>query len=395
MSNFTTELMSALLKGEGIEEVMRLELESAMNELLRHELTIFLDYEKHDPIGYNTGNSRNGMYTRQLKTRFGEISVEIPRDRNGEFKQRLIPSHQRSTDDLEAMIIQMYAKGITTAEIAQLIEKMYGAHYTPQTISNITQMVHVQVANYHQRKLNARYAVIYCDATYLSVRRDGVAKEALHVLLGITPEGYKEILDYRLFPSESSENYREMFNDIKTRGVQEVLLFVSDGLKGFRNVCLESFPTAQHQSCWVHISRNISRLIRPKDKPEILTELKKVYQATDRAEAQAALEKFILLVSKRYPKVVDLLRSNPSLFTFYEFPSEIRSSIYTTDMIEGLNKQLKRDTKRKEQFPNEDSLDRFVCMKFLDFNQRFFDRIHKGFGLVTSLLNEYFRIELV
>ena len=272
---------------------------------------------------------------------------------------------------------------------------MYGAHYTPQTISNITQMVHVQVANYHQRKLNARYAVIYCDATYLSVRRDGVAKEALHVLLGITPEGYKEILDYRLFPSESSENYREMFNDIKTRGVQEVLLFVSDGLKGFRNVCLESFPTAQHQSCWVHISRNISRLIRPKDKPEILTELKKVYQATDRAEAQAALEKFILLVSKRYPKVVDLLRSNPSLFTFYEFPSEIRSSIYTTNMIEGLNKQLKRDTKRKEQFPNEDSLDRFVCMKFLDFNQRFFDRIHKGFGLVTSLLNEYFRIELV
>ena len=122
MSNFTTELMSALFKGEGVEEIMRLELESAMNELLKVELTSFLDYEKHDPRGYNSGNSRNGFYVRQLKTRFGEISVEIPRDRNGEFKQQLIPSHQRSTQDLENMVIQMYRRGITTAEIAELIE---------------------------------------------------------------------------------------------------------------------------------------------------------------------------------------------------------------------------------------------------------------------------------
>ena len=166
MSNFTTELMTALFKGEGVEEIMRLELESAMNELLKVELTSFLDYEKHDPRGYNSGNSRNGFYVRQLKTRFGEISVEIPRDRNGEFKQQLIPSHQHSTQDLENMVIQMYRRGITTAEISELIEKMYGAHYTPQTISNMTKVVQDQVERFHKRPLNARYSVIYCDQLF-------------------------------------------------------------------------------------------------------------------------------------------------------------------------------------------------------------------------------------
>lgn len=390
MSDFNTKLMTTLFKGESVDEIMRVELESAFNELLRNELTVFLDYEKHDPIGYNTGNSRNGIYERKLKTRFGEICVEIPRDRNGEFKQQSIPTYQRSTNDLEAMVIQMYRKGITTSEIADLIEKMYGAHYTPQTVSNMTRMVQEQVQRFHQRPLNPRYAVIYCDATYLAVRRDSVAKEALHILLGITPEGSKEVLDYRLYPSESSENYREMLQDIRSRGVEDVLLFVSDGLIGLREVCVTSFPHSRHQSCWVHVSRNVSRLVRSKDKAEILGELKKVYQAANQAEAKDVMGSFLIRVQERYPKVVTLLQSNPSLYTFYEFPAGIRSSIYTTNSIEGLNKQLKRDTKRKEQFPNEDALDRFVCVKFLEFNQRFTMRVHKGFGCVSSRIDELF-----
>ena len=157
MSNFSTDLMSAFLKGESIEEVMRIELEKAVNELLQLELTSYLDYEKYDPIGYNTGNSRNGTYSRQLKTRFGEISVEIPRDRNGEFKQHTVPSYKRSTDDLESMIIQMYQRGITTTEISELIERMFGMYYTPQTISNMTQVLSDQVEAFHTRQIQTRY----------------------------------------------------------------------------------------------------------------------------------------------------------------------------------------------------------------------------------------------
>jgi len=380
MNNFSTDLMSAFLKGERIEEVMRVELEKTVNELLRLELTSYLDYEKYDPIGYNTGNSRNGSYTRQFKTRFGEISIEIPRDRNGEFKQHTVPPYKRSTDDLESMIIQMYQRGITTSEISQLIEKMFGMYYTPQTISNITQVLSDQVEAFHTRSIQSRYVSLYLDATYLSVRRDKVSKEALHIIVGITEEGIKEILDYRLYPSESSENYREMLNDLKSRGLEEVLICVSDGLIGLSDVCLEVFPQTQHQSCWVHLSRRVGHLVRAKDKAVILNDLKEVYQAKSRNEALTQLEQFKAKYERHYPKAVQVLKNTDSLLSFYNFPVSIQRSIYTTNLIENLNKQLKRHTKKKEQFPNEDSLDRFICSLFINMNQKFQTRIHKGFN---------------
>lgn len=215
-------------------------------------------YEKYDPIGYNSGDSWNGIYIRQLMTKFGEITVEVPRDRKGDFKQQTIPVYKRNDDSLETTVIQLYQKGVTTSEIAELIEKMYGHYYTPATISNLTKQVEQQVNEFHSRPLQNRYVVIYGDATYLNVRRDSVAKEALHVLVGIDEYGHKEVLDYRLYKSEF------------------------------------------------------------------------------------------------------------------------------------LNKKLKHDIERKEQFPNEDSLDHFTCMKVLDYNQRFSDMVHKGFGLVIAELINLF-----
>ncbi len=390
MNHFSTQLTKALSQGYSIDEIIRQEIETTINQLLRTELTVFLDYERYDPIGYNSGNSRNGSYTRQFQTKYGEITVEVPRDRNGEFTQQTIPSYKRRSDDLETTILQLYSKGITTSEIADLIEKMYGHAYTTQTISNITQVVEEHVEAFHQRTLNKRYIAIYCDATHLNVRRDSVSKEALHILVGITQEGTKEVLDYRLFPQESCANYREMFEDIKARGVNEVLLFVSDGLTGIRDVCLEIYPQALHQSCWVHIQRNIARLVRAKDRKEILELLKPVYQADSQLEAQATLKHFTTETSNRYPKVIKLLDQNPSLLSFLSFPKSIRRSIYTTNILEGMNKQIKRYTKRKEQFPNEASLDRFVCNQLMEYNQRFSSRVHLGFNLVHSEIDEMF-----
>ena len=390
MSNFSTELMSAFLKGESIEEVMRLELEKCVNELLRLELTSYLDYEKYDPIGYNSGNSRNGSYTRQLKTRFGEISVEVPRDRKGEFKQHTLPSYKRSTDDLESMIIQMYQRGITTSEISELIEKMFGMYYTPQTISNMTRVLSEQVEAFHTRKIQARYVSLYLDATYLSVRRDSVSKEALHLIVGITEDGLKEILDYRLYPTESSENYREILMDLKSRGLEEVLICISDGLIGLNEVCLEVFPQCRYQSCWVHLSRRVGHLVRAKDKSLVLNDLKEVYQADSKQEAHSQLDVFRTKYEKHYPKAVQVLNNTDALLTFYDFPVSIQRSIYTTNLIENLNKQLKRHTKKKEQFPNEESLDRFICSLFIKFNQNYQSRIHKGFQLSEYELSTYF-----
>lgn len=390
MTNFNTELYTALAQGISLDTFIRSELEIAMNQLLQTELTVFLDYERYDPIGYNSGNSRNGNYTRTVKTKYGEVCLTIPRDRNGDFNQQTIPPYKRQTDDLETTILQLYSKGITTSEIADLIEKMYGHAYTPQTVSSITQAIETSVDEFHKRLLSKRYLAVYGDSTYLNVRRDSVSKEALHILIGITPEGYKEVLDYRIYPQESADNYREMLKDIQMRGCEEVLLFITDGLTGIRDACLEVYPKAMHQTCWVHLQRNVSRLVRAKDRKEILEQLKPVYQATEKSVAIDLLENFKASVKKRYPKVVAMFDKNKSLFEFLDFPRQIQRSLYTTNLIEGFNKHLKRYTRRKEQFPNEESLDRFVCSQVIEYNHKGIRRIHKGFDIVQSEIETLF-----
>lgn len=390
MSNFNTEIFKSLSQGISIEEIIRLEIEEVVNQLLLNELTIFLDYEKHDVIGYNSGNSRNGFYSRKLLTKYGEISIKMPRDRNGEFKQQTVPAYDRRTDSLETTVLQLYSRGVTTSEIADLIEKMYGHAYTKQTISNITKAVEVNVDAFHNRKFNKRYVALYCDATMLNVRRDTVAREALHIIIGITEEGHKDVLDYRLYPHEAASNYTDMLQDLYERGLEEVLIIISDGLTGIKEACLKVYPKADHQTCWVHIQRNIAKLVRATDRKEIMNAVKPLYQSQNLESANSEFNNLKDTIGKKYPKVIKLLETNESLFSFYKYPMQIRRSIYTTNLVEGLNKQLKRQTKKKEQFPNEESLERFVCNYFLDYNARLGTRVHIGFGEVTMELNELF-----
>lgn len=390
MNDFTTELIKNLSNNVSIEEIFRSELEKAINKLLETELTCFLGYEKSSKDGYNTGDSRNGYYKRVFKTRYGELNLSIPRDRAGEFKQQTLPSHARSSDSLEEMVILMYRKGITTREIAELIEKMYGQYYSRQTISNITQAFQEQVTAFHHRSISKRFSVIYCDATYLNVRRDSVAKEALHIIMGITDEGQREILDYALYPQERAENYADMLKGLKERGLEEVLLFVTDGLTQIREQLLRVFPKARHQTCWTHICRNLMKYIRAKDRSIVMKDFKEIYTQRD---SNAAMEKLVQFGEKykgMYPKVVEKLSDVTSFFSFYEFPESIRRSIYTTNLIENFNKQIKRQCKKKIQFPNEDSLDRFICSLALEYNRKGDERKHKGFSLAYPQLIEMF-----
>lgn len=390
MSDFNTKILEALLKNDSIEEIFRQELENALNQLFVIELDAFLNYDKYDPSGYNSGNSRNGSYTRTLHTEYGDLHLMIPRDRIGEFHQRTIPPYKRNTDTLENSIIQMYSHGITTREISDLIEKMYGQYYTAQTVSNIARAVESNVQAFHNRPINKQYAVIYCDATYLSVRRDSVAKEALHIIVGITPDGIKEVLDFALFPSESAANYKSMLEHLKGCGLEDVLLFVTDGLKGIRDAVLTVYPKAKYQACWTHLCRNVLKYVRAKDKAVVMEDLKPVYSSKNREDAINALYDFMKKYQGIYPRVIDVLNDLDSLFTFYAFPEKIQRSIYTTNLIENFNKNLKRGTKRKEQFPNEDSLERYVCTFCMDYNKQFGERVHRGFKESCSELLEMF-----
>lgn len=391
MTDLNTELMQALLKNESLDEFFRAHLEKAVNDLLQNELTAFLGYEKYSIEGIGSGNSRNGSYNRKLDTKYGKLNLAIPRDRNGEFDQHLVPEYSRRTDDLETTIITLYRKGITTREITDLIEKLYGHYYTPATISNIAKAVGDQVEAFHKRPLSERYVVIYMDATYLNVRRDSVAKEPLHVLLGITPDGNREILDYALYPTEAASNYEEMLENIKKRGVEQVLLFASDGLQGVRDAVKRQFPDAEHQQCWVHLARTVTRRIRNKDRQTVLNDLKTVYRSKTAIEAQQALEIFLEKHRKSYPRLHEVFdRAQPSLFQFYRFPEQIRASLYTTNVIERDNKALKHTAKGKEQFPNEDSLERYVCCYYSDSNRRYAERSMRGFKQVSAELLQMF-----
>ena len=390
MSDINTKLIQALLENRSVDDVFRQELENTINQLLKAELSSFLGYEKYSSAGWHSGNSRNGFYQRDFRTEYGVLHLQIPRDRNGKFQQQTVPEYRRQDNALETTIIQLYKNGVTTRQISELIEQMYGHYYTPQTISNITNAVQKQVEEFHNRPVSKRYAVIYCDATYLNLRRDSVTKEALHVILGITPDGHKEVLEYSIYPTEAAANYAELLLRLKKRGLEEVLLFVTDGLSGLREKLLEVFPKAKHQYCYVHLARGISSIVRPKKREEILDDFKTVYKAENADDATKKLNSFLEKWSKQYSKLNAMFSSNAGLFEFFAFPTSIHKSIYTSNLIESNNKGLKHHAKLKEQFPNEASLERFVCTYYSDYNRKQSTRIHHGFKNAESELLQMF-----
>ena len=389
MTHFTTEIMETLINKGDLDDLFRRHLELAINSLLQAELTAFLDYEKYDRAGFNSGNSRNGNYSRSFKTEYGELNLIIPRDRNGEFSQQTVPAYKRTNDALEATIIQLFQKGITMSEISDLIEKMYGHYYTPQTISNMSKMVAEDVLAFKERSLEAKYSVIFMDATHIPLKRQTVSKEAVYIVIGIRLDGTKEVLGFTIAPTASAYVWKEILQDLKDRGLEEVLLVVSDGLSGIHDSIHSVYPNAQFQQCCVHISRNISHKVRVSDRKEICDDFKLVYQATSKEEAMDQISFMIDKWKKPYPRVVKLLM-NPAILTFYNFPPSIRRTIYSTNLIEGFNKQLKKYTKRKEQFPNEESLERFLVSQFNQYNQKFLGRVHKGFKEIQDTLESMF-----
>ncbi|MFB5472691.1 IS256 family transposase [Enterococcus faecium] len=389
MPNFTTEIMETLINKGDLDELFRCHLELAVNSLLQAELTAFLDYEKYDRAGFNSGNSRNGNYSRSFRTEYGELNLVIPRDRNGKFSQQTLPAYKRTNDSLETTIIQLFQKGITMSEISELIEKMYGHHYTPQTISNMTKIVSEDIIAFKERSLESRYSVIFMDATHIPLKRQTVSKEAVYIVIGIRLDGTKEVLGFSLAPTESAYVWKEILQDLKDRGLKVVLLVVTDGLSGINDSIHSVYPNAQFQQCCVHISRNIAHKVRVSDRQEICSDFKLVYQASSKEEANNQIRFMIDKWKKQYPRVVKLLM-NPAILTFYNFPPSIRRTIYSTNLIEGFNKQLKKYTKRKEQFPNEESLERFLVSQFNNYNQKFLCRVHKGFKEIHDTLESMF-----
>lgn len=391
MNDFTKDMTNALFNQDKINDLFRQKLQRAVNDLLESELTAFLGYNPYERDGWNTGNSRNGAYYRKVDTQFGQIEIKVPRDRNGEFHQHTMPDYKRHTDVLEQTVIKLYSKGVTTREIADLIEKMYGGYYSPAMVSNISKEMIPKVEAYHQRHLSDKFFCVYLDATYIPLKRVTYEREAVYIAIGIKPNGHKEVIDYCIAPTENIEIWSEMLKGFKSRGLEQVELFLSDGVVGMKEAICQSYPKAHFQRCLVHVMRNISAKMRVDDRQKALDEFKQIHTQSNKEMAVQVLHEFYQNWEKAYKNVVrDLRQVEPDLLTFYNYPPAIRASIYSTNMIESFNNRLKRKTKPKTEFPTEQSLDTFIGVQAMDYNDRYFNRIHKGFGQVRDTLESYF-----
>ena len=390
MTQFTTELLQFLAEKQNIDEFFRSSLETAMNDLLQAELSAFLGYEPHAKEGYNTGNSRNGTYSRNFETKYGTVRLSIPRDRNGDFSPALIPAYGRRDDYLEEMVIKLYQTGVTTREISDIIERMYGHHYSPATISNISKVTQENVAAFHERPLEANYSVLFLDGTYLPLRRGTVSKECVHIALGITAEGQKAVLGYEIAPNENNASWSDLLDRLHSQGIQQVSLVVTDGFKGLDQMISQFYPLAKQQRCLIHIGRNIASKVKRADRAPILEQFKTIYCSNTLEEAELALETFITDWKPKYGKAMENLESTENLLTFYQFPHQIWRSIYSTNLIESLNKEIKRQTRKKVLFPNEEALERYLVTLFEDYNFKQSQRTHKGFGQCSDTLESLF-----
>ena len=391
MNDFTKDMANALFNQDKINDLFRQKLQQAVNDLLESELTAFLGYNPYERDGWNTGNSRNGAYYRKVDTQFGQIEIKVPRDRNGEFHQHTMPDYKRHTDVLEQTVIKLYSKGVTTREIADLIEKMYGGYYSPAMVSNISKEMIPKVEAYYQRHLSDKFFCVYLDATYIPLKRVTYEREAVYIAIGIKPNGHKEVIDYCIAPTENIEIWSEMLKGFKSRGLEQVELFLSDGVVGMKEAICQSYPKAHFQRCLVHVMRNISAKMRVDDRQKALDEFKQIHTQSNKEMAVQVLHEFYQNWERAYKNVVrDLRQVEPDLLTFYNYPPAIRASIYSTNMIESFNNRLKRKTKPKTEFPTEQSLATFIGVQAMDYNDRYFNRIHKGFGQVRDTLESYF-----
>ena len=389
MNDFTKDFAQALFNPDKINDLLRKELQQAVNNLLEAELTAFLGYDPYARNGWNTGNSRNGAYFRKVDTQFGPIEVQVPRDRNGQFHQHTLPDYKQHSDVLESMIIKLYSKGVTTREIADLIEKMYGSHYSPAQVSNISKQMIPKVEAYHKRKLSDKFFCVYLDATYLPLRRETFEREAVYIAIGIKPNGHKEVIDYCIAPSENIEVWTDMLQNMKSRGLKQVELFLSDGVVGMKTALARTYPKAHFQRCLVHVMRNICAKVRVDDREKIMNEFKQIQQQANKEAAQM-LHASIPNGTSLHHVIRSLKDIEPDLLVFYNYPKQIRASIYSTNMIESFNNVIKRKAKPKAEFPTEQSLDAFIGIQAMSYNDRYFNRIHKGFGQVQDTLESYF-----
>lgn len=362
---------------DDIQNLFKETIAEFMENGLDAELDEELGYSRYDYRNKDTDNSRNGHSSKNLKTSFGNVEISVPRDRKGEFEPQLLKKNQTSiSQDVEEKILFMYAKGMTTSDIETHIHDIYGLEVSDTTISRITDKILPIVKEWQQRPLESIYAVVFMDAIHYHVRSEGqIVKKAVYIAIGINLEGRKDILGMWVGENESAKFWATVLNGLRNRGVQDIFIACTDNLTGFSSAINAVFPKTDIQNCIIHQLRNSSKYVSYKDIKQLIADLKAVYAAADEQSALSALDDFEAAWGKKYPKIAPSWRENwANLSTYFKFPQEVRRLIYTTNAIEGFNRQLRKVTKSKSVFPTDDSLLKMLYLVMIDITKKWTGR---------------------
>ena len=331
---------------------------SLVERALEGEMTDHLGYSKHSPVGKNTSNSRNGKTSKTIRGKNGKMDISVPRDRDGKFEPQLIPKHQRRFDGFDDKIIAMYARGMTTRDIRDQLEELYGVDVSPTFISTVTDAVLDEVKAWQNRPLDPLYPIVYLDAIRIKGRHEGhIMNKAVYLAIGINTDGLKEVLGMWIAKEEGAKFWLSVLNEMKNRGLEDIFIACVDGLKGFPDAIEAVYPDSQVQLCIVHMVRHSLKYVSWKQRKEMATDLKTIYRASTVDEAKVNLDAFAEKWDKTHPKVSKSWRRNwENLVTFFDYPKDIRRAIYTTNAIESLNMTLRKVTKNRGSFPNDEAV---------------------------------------
>ena len=385
-------LQSGLLDGiKTQEELSRMlkELHSAALEaMLQGEMDNHLGYSKHQQS--SSTNARNGTSSTHVKTEFGKSQIQVPRDRDSSFEPVVLPKHQSTATPIENIIISLYAKGMSVADIEDELQEIYGYKLSTSAISLITDKVNQRVLDWQNRPLEPVYCVVWMDGIVFKVRQSGkVVNKTIYLAVGLNREGYKELLGMWLGHNESAAFWQGVLTDLKARGVVDILVTVTDNLNGFTQSIKNVFPTADTQICVVHQIRNSARYVVWKDKKAFTADMKLIYNAPNKEMAEEQLNRFAQQWNDKYPYAIQSWKRNwDELTVFFDFPLEIRKIIYTTNLIENLNGKIRKYTKNKMAFPTDDALKKSVYLSLMQITKKWTKPIH-NWGLI---LNQFLTI---
>ena len=338
---------------------------------LEAEMTEHLGHGKNEPVANGAGNTRNGKSRKTLKGEFGELPIEVPRDRHGSFEPQLIPKHQTRWAGFDDKILSLYARGMTVREIQAHLEEMYGTEVSPSLISSVTDAVADEVKAWQSRPLNPIYPIVYLDCIHVKVREGTVRVKAVYLAIGITMEGEKEVLGLWLAQSEGAKFWLQVVTELRNRGVQDILIACVDGLKGFPDAIEAVFPQATVQLCIVHMVRHSLNYVSWKRRPEVAADLRQIYQSATAEEAEIRLGEFEDKWDAEYLPIGQSWRRNWSrLIPFFDYPPEIRKVIYTTNAIESVNMGLRKLSKNRGSFPSDEALTKLFYLALRNISQK-------------------------